>query len=530
MANNAKNLQFQYNYTGEGYLDAKTSVETIEELISKWDFEGQSVSMPKAFFGQNNIPYPIDFWLVPYGEIDRWEIKTMPTIESTEDFERFKVFCDDFKMASEYYPLTTGQKINVAGEEFEFFIDKEGKATWVSIQDNFDETISHAVEMAVKEITSGASEAFDTLKEVEDWIKANSGKTDNSAIEEEIGKLKASAHTHDNKDVLDAIDESKIDAWDEATKAEGTFLNEAIYVTNDLGNYKNGMTIEDGTSVMEVIKNFLKQTLYPEAASKPQAEIVIANELVSECEVGSLIEIPTINIETVEGKFNYKGYNGTEAKDATFNKIQLKSELVNGFENYVPTVEFVDAPIESQNNIRVVEGENKIQIFGNVEYNAPSNLPTTNEGIETSQTASTATDNSATWENGIINMEKTMNIKGYRKVYFGAIKANDEISEALIKTLNSNDKEVTEDNILEVKTLDSENTNRMIIAVPENKTLQLVEDSTSTQDLTKLMLNTEKKLEISSANGYDTIIYNVYDKSWAGSFGNETWKIKIKNK
>ena len=142
MANNAKNLQFQYNYTGEGYLDAKTSVETIEELISKWDFEGQSVSMPKAFFGQNNIPYPIDFWLVPYGEIDRWEIKTMPTIESTEDFERFKVFCDDFKMASEYYPLTTGQKINVAGEEFEFFIDKEGKATWVSIQDNFDETIS----------------------------------------------------------------------------------------------------------------------------------------------------------------------------------------------------------------------------------------------------------------------------------------------------------------------------------------------------------------------------------------------------
>jgi hypothetical protein len=60
--------------------------------------------------------------------------------------------------------------------------------------------------------------------------------------------------------------------------------------------------------------------------------------------------------------------------------------------------------------------------------------------------------------------------------------------------------------------------------------LQLVEDSTSTQDLTKLLLNTEKQVEISSANGYDTITYNVYDKSWAGSFGNEIWKIIIKNK
>lgn len=521
-------------FVNGGYLDSNISVTSIAELIEKESsnafFLGQSVHMPEAFTSVNEIPYPVDFWSTPNGENIKWEIKNMPALESSDDLERFKVFCDDFKSEAGYYPMTNGSKILVDGEEFELHIDDDGVAKWGSTQAIFDDTISDAVKLAVEEITSGVSEAFDTLKEVEDWINANSGKTDTSAIEEEIGKLKESAHTHENKDILDTIDESKIGTWDEATKAEGTFLNEAIHVTNDLGNYKNGMTIEDGTSVMEVLKNFLKQTLYPEAASKPNAEIKLNNELAIECEVGSLIEIPTINIETIEGKFNYKGYNGTEAKDGTFSKIQLKSELVNGFENYVPTVEFVDAPIEGQNEIRVVEGENIIKISGKAEYNAPSNLPTTNEGIETTQTASTATDNLATWENGTIDMEKILNVKGYRKVYFGAINANDEISETLIKTLNSNDKEVTENIALEIKTLDSENTNRMIIAVPANKTLQLVEDSTSTQDLTKLLLNTEKQVEISSANGYDTITYNVYDKSWAGSFGNEIWKIIIKNK
>lgn len=173
----AKNLQFQIKYTGGGYLDSNIAISSIPELKEKFDFVGQSVHMPEAFNSANGVPYPIDFWMTPNGEDIKWEIKTMPTIESTEDFERFKFFCEDFKMAFEYYPLTKGQKINVAGEEFEFFIDKEGKSTWVSIQDNFDETISDAVKIAIDNITSGASEAFDTLKEIEDWIKANSGST-----------------------------------------------------------------------------------------------------------------------------------------------------------------------------------------------------------------------------------------------------------------------------------------------------------------------------------------------------------------
>ena len=67
-----------------------------------------------------------------------------------------------------------------SGEKYIFQgVDEENTKQWVAdiSRDEFDETISDAVKMAVDEITSGASEAFDTLKEIEDWIKTNSGNT-----------------------------------------------------------------------------------------------------------------------------------------------------------------------------------------------------------------------------------------------------------------------------------------------------------------------------------------------------------------
>ena len=177
----AKNLQFQINYTGQGYLDSKTSVASFSELAQKWDFEGQSVSMPTAFMGKNDIPYPIDFWLTPYGEIDKWEIKTMPAIESEEDLERFKIFVEDFKKELEYYPMSIGFEFFANGEKYVFDIDENEAAVYSAAQASMDELINHTVELAVEDavnkITSGASEAFDTLKEVEEWINENSGKT-----------------------------------------------------------------------------------------------------------------------------------------------------------------------------------------------------------------------------------------------------------------------------------------------------------------------------------------------------------------
>lgn len=172
----AKNLQFQIKYTGGGYLDSNIAISSISELKEKFDFIGQSVHMPEAFMSTNDVPYPVDFWMTPNGEDVKWELKNIPAFENAEDFERFKVFCGNFKSELGYYPMTNGSKILAGGEEFELYFDENGDAKWNSIQANFDETISDAVKMAVDEITSGASEAFDTLKEIEDWIKA-SGST-----------------------------------------------------------------------------------------------------------------------------------------------------------------------------------------------------------------------------------------------------------------------------------------------------------------------------------------------------------------
>jgi hypothetical protein len=80
-------------------------------------------------------------------------------------------------------------------------------------------------------IVSGASEAFDTLKEVETWINNHSGETKD--IIEDINSLYASAHTHDNKSLLDAITLNRIESWD---TAEPNVITEISAVTKDNSN------------------------------------------------------------------------------------------------------------------------------------------------------------------------------------------------------------------------------------------------------------------------------------------------------
>ena len=154
------------------------SVSSIDELIAKWDFEGQSVSMPSAFVGSNGVPYPVDFWLIPYGDIDKWEIKTMPSIESAEDLEKFKEFVNEFYEEAGYYPLAEGTEILVNGETYTFSIDENESDLCIFTRNN--DLIADTVWLKRRstKVTSGASEAFDTLKEVEEWIKTTPNFTD----------------------------------------------------------------------------------------------------------------------------------------------------------------------------------------------------------------------------------------------------------------------------------------------------------------------------------------------------------------
>ena len=65
-------------------------------------------------------------------------------------------------------------------------------------------------------VLCGATEAFDTLKEVEEWINGHSGKTGD--ILKDINDLKASAHTHNNKALLDTYTQTEANLADAVAK------------------------------------------------------------------------------------------------------------------------------------------------------------------------------------------------------------------------------------------------------------------------------------------------------------------------
>ena len=66
-------------------------------------------------------------------------------------------------------------------------------------------------EIAAKLIPGDAQESLDTLAEIAAWIQSH--PEDASKLNESIVNLNKSAHTHDNKDIIDTITSDNINAW-----------------------------------------------------------------------------------------------------------------------------------------------------------------------------------------------------------------------------------------------------------------------------------------------------------------------------
>ena len=167
-------------YVNGGYLDDNISVSSISDLIAKESsnsfFLGQSVHMPEAFLSTNEIPYPVDFWSVPNGENIKWEIKSIPAIDTEDDFLKFKEFIEEFKGITGYYPLSDGTEITVNGVKYSYSLVENEEITWV---DKIDESVKANID----KIVDGASESFDTLKEIEEWIKEHDVITGNQGAQ-----------------------------------------------------------------------------------------------------------------------------------------------------------------------------------------------------------------------------------------------------------------------------------------------------------------------------------------------------------
>ena len=94
-------------------------------------------------------------------------------------------------------------------------------------------SIRQIAENEVSAIVGEAPEAFDTLKEIADWISSDSAGTEAlinrvSDIENAVSGLTEDSHTHENKDVLDGITSEKVAAWDAAEANASAYTDSAI--------------------------------------------------------------------------------------------------------------------------------------------------------------------------------------------------------------------------------------------------------------------------------------------------------------
>ena len=71
-------------------------------------------------------------------------------------------------------------------------------------------------ELVAQLIPEAAKESLDTMQEIAAWIQSH--PDDVATINVKITELENKAHTHDNKNVLDGITESKITAWDKVSE------------------------------------------------------------------------------------------------------------------------------------------------------------------------------------------------------------------------------------------------------------------------------------------------------------------------
>ena len=109
--------------------------------------------------------------------------------------------------------------------------------SWNNAEQNAISTSTEYVDKQIIFLLSGATGAFDTLKEVEDWINSHSGET--ITLIEDINNLTQSAHTHGNKTVLDNLTEDVINSWNngEENVIEKITLNsEELFVVNKTVN------------------------------------------------------------------------------------------------------------------------------------------------------------------------------------------------------------------------------------------------------------------------------------------------------
>ena len=265
----AEQLTDKIIYPG-GYVDDIMSVDTFEDLLALprgQKFVGLTVTVKKGVTTQNGDFVPVDVWLSE--SRNGWVVKTIAPVDN---LDCLNVIPKEYMYIGFKAILKNGEKYTLSEiTEEQYSWEKElGRTEFDSIVVDIVDT---AVNEAIEKVTSGASEAFDTLKEVEDWIindttgaasmannisalKAISADTrllkledvshshSNKALldtytqtESDLADAVAKKHAHENKAVLDGITAVKVSAWDaaeaNAISSAETYTDSAITVVSE---------------------------------------------------------------------------------------------------------------------------------------------------------------------------------------------------------------------------------------------------------------------------------------------------------
>ena len=265
----AEQLTDKIIYPG-GYVDDIMSVDTFEDLLALprgQKFVGLTVTVKKGVTTQNGDFVPVDVWLSE--SRNGWVVKTIAPVDN---LDCLNVIPKEYMYIGFKAILKNGEKYTLSEiTEEQYSWEKElGRTEFDSIVVNIVDT---AVNESIEKVTSGASEAFDTLKEVEDWIindttgaasmandirtlKAISADTrllklenvshshSNKALldtytqtESDLADAVAKKHAHENKAVLDSITAVKVSAWDaaeaNAISSAKTYTDSAITVVSE---------------------------------------------------------------------------------------------------------------------------------------------------------------------------------------------------------------------------------------------------------------------------------------------------------
>ena len=127
----------------------------------------------------------------------------------------------------------TYEKVGVAQTYADGLVSAVTETVNTLVGDDTNKSVRDIAVEEVAKVISGAPEAFDTLKEIADWISSDSAGTVElvdkvAAIETAVETLSGDSHTHENKEVLDDITPEKVAAWDAANTDSHKHTNKEV--------------------------------------------------------------------------------------------------------------------------------------------------------------------------------------------------------------------------------------------------------------------------------------------------------------